>query len=93
MAGCGVGPLLHHRQLRHAQRQPLGAVAGEVDLDTGIVARAFNGQHLAFAKLGVEHGKVLAIAGTGDDARAKVNFPRHGTKWLALSVAKLTVVD
>ena len=38
-------------------------------------------------------GKVLAIEGTGDDARAQVNFPRHGTKWLALSVAKLTVVD
>ena len=38
-------------------------------------------------------GKVLAIEGTGDDARAQVNFPRHGTKWLALSVAKLTVVE
>ncbi|MDD2713317.1 MAG: 3'-5' exonuclease [Simplicispira sp.] len=38
-------------------------------------------------------GKVLAIEGTGDDARAQVNFARHGTKWLALSVAKLTVVQ
>ena len=38
-------------------------------------------------------GKVLAIEGTGDDARAQVSFPRHGTKWLALSVAKLTVVE
>ncbi|QNP61042.1 UvrD-helicase domain-containing protein [Paenacidovorax monticola] len=38
-------------------------------------------------------GKVLALEGTGDDARAQVSFPRHGTKWLALSVAKLTVVD
>ncbi|MDR2331875.1 MAG: UvrD-helicase domain-containing protein [Burkholderiaceae bacterium] len=38
-------------------------------------------------------GKVLAIEGAGDDARAQVNFPRHGTKWLALSVAKLTIVD
>ncbi|WP_348714379.1 UvrD-helicase domain-containing protein [Acidovorax soli] len=38
-------------------------------------------------------GKVLAIEGQGDDARAQVNFPRHGTKWLALSVAKLTVVE
>ena len=35
----------------------------------------------------------VAIEGTGDDARAQVNFPRHGTKWLALSVAKLTVVE
>ena len=38
-------------------------------------------------------GKVLAIEGQGDDARAQVAFARHGTKWLALSVAKLTVVD
>ena len=38
-------------------------------------------------------GKVLALEGTGDDARAQVSFPRHGTKWLALSVAKLTIVD
>ncbi len=38
-------------------------------------------------------GKVLAIEGQGDDARAQVAFARHGTKWLALSVAKLTVVE
>lgn len=38
-------------------------------------------------------GKVLAIEGSGDDARAQVNFPRHGTKWLALAIAKLTIVD
>ncbi len=38
-------------------------------------------------------GKVLAIEGAGDDARAQVHFPRHGTKWLALAVAKLTPVE
>ena len=37
-------------------------------------------------------GTVLALEGGGDDARAQVNFPRHGIKWLALSVAKLTPV-
>ena len=37
-------------------------------------------------------GTVLTLEGTGDDARAQINFPRHGTKWLALSVAKLTPV-
>ena len=42
------------------------------------------------AKFG--EGKVLAVEGSGPDARAQVNFPRHGVKWLALSVAKLTVV-
>jgi DNA helicase-2/ATP-dependent DNA helicase PcrA len=38
-------------------------------------------------------GKVLAVEGAGSDARAQVNFPRHGVKWLALSVAKLTPVE
>ncbi|MBL8369824.1 MAG: UvrD-helicase domain-containing protein [Burkholderiaceae bacterium] len=42
------------------------------------------------AKFG--EGKVLAVEGAGDDARAQVSFPRHGTKWLALSVAKLTPI-
>jgi DNA helicase-2/ATP-dependent DNA helicase PcrA len=37
-------------------------------------------------------GTVLTLEGVGDDARAQVNFPRHGTKWLALSVAKLTPI-
>jgi DNA helicase-2/ATP-dependent DNA helicase PcrA len=38
-------------------------------------------------------GKVLALEGAGDDTRAQVSFARHGVKWLALAVAKLTVVD
>ena len=38
-------------------------------------------------------GKVVALEGAGADARAQVNFSRHGVKWLALSVAKLTPVD
>ncbi|KAF1043786.1 UvrD-helicase domain-containing protein [Xylophilus sp.] len=37
-------------------------------------------------------GTVLSIEGSGDDARAQVRFSRHGVKWLALSVAKLTPV-
>ena len=37
-------------------------------------------------------GKLLTLEGTGDDAKAQVNFSRHGTKWLALSVAKLTPI-
>jgi DNA helicase II / ATP-dependent DNA helicase PcrA len=37
-------------------------------------------------------GTVKAIEGQGDDARAQVDFPRHGIKWLALAVAKLTPI-
>ncbi|MBM3398255.1 MAG: DNA helicase II, partial [Betaproteobacteria bacterium] len=48
------------------------------------------GKNVFHTKFG--EGKVLAVEGTGADARAQVNFPRHGVKWLALSVAKLTLV-
>jgi len=42
------------------------------------------------AKFG--EGTVLTLEGSGDDARAQISFSRHGVKWLALSVAKLTPV-
>ncbi|MDR7306489.1 UvrD-helicase domain-containing protein [Rhodoferax saidenbachensis] len=48
------------------------------------------GQKVFHTKFG--EGTVLTLEGAGDDARAQINFPRHGTKWLALSVAKLTPV-
>ena len=35
-------------------------------------------------------GTVLMLEGAGSDARAQVSFPRHGVKWLALGIAKLT---
>ena len=49
-----------------------------------------NGVNVFHAKFG--EGKVLMLEGSGDDARAQINFTRHGVKWLALSVAKLTIV-
>ena len=49
------------------------------------------GQGVFHTKFG--EGVVMTIEGGGDDARAQVNFGRHGMKWLALSVAKLTPVD
>jgi DNA helicase-2/ATP-dependent DNA helicase PcrA len=49
-----------------------------------------SGMQVFHAKFG--EGKVLMLEGSGDDARAQINFTRHGVKWLALSVAKLTVV-
>ena len=37
-------------------------------------------------------GRVLQVEGSGNDARAHINFPRHGAKWLALGIAKLTAL-
>ena len=38
-------------------------------------------------------GVIVTLEGRGADARAQVNFGRHGSKWLALAIAKLTPVD
>ena len=49
------------------------------------------GQGVFHTKFG--EGVILTIEGQGDDARAQVNFGRHGAKWLQLSIAKLTPVN
>jgi DNA helicase-2/ATP-dependent DNA helicase PcrA len=49
------------------------------------------GMDVFHAKFG--QGCIKMIEGAGADARAQVDFSRHGVKWLALSVAKLTVVQ
>ncbi|MDR3455457.1 MAG: 3'-5' exonuclease [Rhodoferax sp.] len=49
-----------------------------------------SGMQVFHTKFG--EGTVITLEGVGDDARAQVNFPRHGVKWLALSVAKLVPV-
>jgi len=65
------------------------ASAVEAQADRGTDIRA--GQKVFHNKFG--EGKVLTVEGAAADARAQINFPRHGVKWLALSVAKLTVVE
>jgi DNA helicase-2/ATP-dependent DNA helicase PcrA len=46
------------------------------------------GQSVRHARFG--EGVVINLEGSGDDARAQVNFGPLGVKWLALAVAKLT---
>ncbi|WP_372657086.1 UvrD-helicase domain-containing protein [Hydrogenophaga sp.] len=65
----------------------LGNSAPEPDRGTAIKT----GLKVFHNKFG--EGKVLAVEGSGTEARAQVSFTRHGVKWLALSVAKLTPVD
>ena len=48
------------------------------------------GQGVAHARFG--EGVVTGIEGAGDDARVQVKFAEHGSKWLALSIAKLEPV-
>jgi DNA helicase II / ATP-dependent DNA helicase PcrA len=49
-----------------------------------------SGMQVFHTKFG--EGTVLSLEGVGADARAQVNFSRHGAKWLALSVAKLQII-
>jgi DNA helicase-2/ATP-dependent DNA helicase PcrA len=48
------------------------------------------GQSVFHTKFG--EGVIVTLEGTGADARAQVNFGRHGLKWLALGIAKLTPI-
>jgi DNA helicase-2/ATP-dependent DNA helicase PcrA len=69
--------------------------AGNVNTAPAIVPKApshglRSGQSVFHTKFG--EGVIVTLEGTGADARAQVNFGRHGMKWLALSVAKLTPI-
>ena len=72
----------------HFEAAPLPAFANEQRAaDTGFRV----GQQVFHTKFG--EGAITALEGSGADARAQVRFKRHGEKWLALSVAKLQVVE
>lgn len=65
-----------------SSRQP-GSMAGRD-------SRFRIGQTLRHARFG--EGVVLGIEGNGEDARIQIRFAGHGTKWLALAVARLDPV-
>jgi DNA helicase II / ATP-dependent DNA helicase PcrA len=84
----------------------LGSMIGAGRVDTAAVPKAMQesrsatssgghklrqGQSVFHTKFG--EGVIMTLEGAGEEARAQVNFGRHGMKWLALSVAKLTPVD
>jgi DNA helicase-2/ATP-dependent DNA helicase PcrA len=69
-----------------------GRVQPRTNAPTGTDGRPLRvGQAVFHTKFG--EGVIVTLEGSGTDARAQVNFGRHGMKWLALSVAKLTPVD
>ena len=49
------------------------------------------GRRVFHAKFG--EGVIVTLEGSAADARAQINFNRHGSKWLALGIAKLTPID
>ena len=65
--------------------------AGPTTSSTGNGTGLRTGQSVFHTKFG--EGVIGVLEGKGADARAQVHFGRHGTKWLALGIAKLTPVD
>jgi DNA helicase-2/ATP-dependent DNA helicase PcrA len=93
-AGAGRGWQGHYSNQGFDSARYPSAAAPTVEKEVARKDASVNGlkvqQKVFHTKFG--EGTVLTLEGTGDDARAQINFPRHGTKWLALSVAKLTPV-
>ncbi|MDT9000515.1 3'-5' exonuclease [Paucibacter sp. APW11] len=69
------------KSMKQAAAEKVGAEHGGLRVGKGVF-------HTKFGE-----GVLMTLEGSGADARAQVNFGRHGMKWLALSVAKLTPID
>ena len=87
----------HVREYQQAWQRGsgLGSIVGTGRIDAPIAkpepGGLRTGQSVFHTKFG--EGVVLTLEGRGSDARAHINFGRHGLKWLALSIAKLTPID
>jgi DNA helicase-2/ATP-dependent DNA helicase PcrA len=86
--GSGLGSIVGAGRV-----EPAATVfgAGPTTSGTGNGTGLRTGQSVFHARFG--EGVILTLEGRGADARAQINFGRHGTKWLALGIAKLTPID
>ena len=85
-------------QAAWARGSGLGSMVGAGRVEPAALIVPKNSSHGLRAGQSVFHtkfgeGMIVTLEGNGDDARAQVNFGRHGMKWLALSVAKLTPIN
>lgn len=71
-----VAAVLAQKMLAYRRLAPRWSPSPVRGTDIAVGIRVFH------AKFG--EGKVLTVEGVGADARAQINFPRHGVKWLAL---------
>ena len=85
--GSGLGGMIGAGRMPSAAPPPAAFEALTRTTPQGLRS----GQGVFHTKFG--EGVIVTLEGMGDDARAQINFGRHGMKWLALSVAKLTPVD
>jgi DNA helicase-2/ATP-dependent DNA helicase PcrA len=88
--GSGLGGIVGAGRVEmpvHAQPPAPAFVAAAAGQAAGLRV----GQTVFHTKFG--EGVISTLEGRGADARAQVSFGRHGSKWLALAIAKLTPVD
>ncbi len=87
--GSGLGSIVGTGRVepRTAVHTPLPAAMAAAQTVGGFRT----GQTVFHTKFG--EGVITTLEGQGNDARAQVQFGRHGSKWLALAIAKLTPVD
>jgi DNA helicase-2/ATP-dependent DNA helicase PcrA len=86
--GSGLGSIVGAGRVEPA---PSSFGAGPTTSSTGNGTGLRTGQSVFHTKFG--EGVILTLEGRGADARAQINFGRHGSKWLALGIAKLTPID
>jgi DNA helicase-2/ATP-dependent DNA helicase PcrA len=87
--GSGLGGIVGAGRVEPPAPVPFTPRADAASAGGGPALRA--GQSVFHGKFG--EGVIVTLEGRGADARAQVHFGRHGTKWLLLSVARLTPVD
>ncbi len=85
--GSGLSGIVGAGRVEPAASPPPAFVAASAGQASGLRV----GQTVFHTKFG--EGVVTTLEGRGADARAQVQFGRHGAKWLALAIAKLTPVD
>jgi DNA helicase-2/ATP-dependent DNA helicase PcrA len=86
--GSGLGSMVGVGRVEPSVPSSIEARRSVTPTPSGPALRV--GQSVFHNKFG--EGVIVTLEGQGDDARAQVNFGRHGAKWLALSVAKLTPI-
>jgi len=85
--GSGLGGIVGAGRVEPRPWTPPPAPRSEAAAPGGLRV----GQTVFHNKFG--EGVITTLEGRGADARAQVQFGRHGSKWLALGIAKLTPVD
>ena len=78
-------------------RQATGHASGFTD-DVSHIKRSAEAEHGLRKGMRVFHtkfgeGQILLLEGSGSEAKAQVQFNRHGVKWLALALARLTPIE